>query len=216
MSATVVNPKDTDRAEAYELWMQAPQPMVTMFATLDVTRLWRKAKREGLKFNMLMCWCIGRAASRVEQFRMLPVGKDLVRYDRLGINVIVVNKSGGINTCDVPFSEDLRQFNRDYLALTRQVHDSCTHYDISADAMIIGTSALVETHIDGVVGMYSGIYNNPFLFWGAVGKHCFKRRIKLSFQFHHTQMDGLHAGRFLRLLQEEVRLAYSDKSQTKE
>ncbi len=206
MSATAVNPKDTDRAEAYELWMQAPQPMVTMFATLDVTRLWRKAKREGLKFNMLMCWCIGRAASRVEQFRMLPVGKDLVRYDRLGINVIVVNKSGGINTCDIPFSDDLQQFNRDYLALTRQVRESCTHYDISADTMIIGTSALVETHIDGVVGMYSGIYNNPFIFWGAVGKRWFKRQLKLSFQFHHTQMDGLHAGQFLRFLQEEVRL----------
>lgn len=47
MSATVVDPNDTDRAEAYELWMQAPQPMVTMFVALDVTRLWRKAKREG-------------------------------------------------------------------------------------------------------------------------------------------------------------------------
>ncbi len=33
----------------------------------------------------------------------------------------------------------------------------------------------------------------------------FSRRLPLSLQFHHTQMDGLHAGRFLRLLQEAVK-----------
>ncbi len=204
MSATKVNPQETDRAEAYTLWIGAPQPMVTMFTTLEVGRLWRKARREGLKFNMLMCHSIGRAAAQVEEFRTLPVGREMYRYDRLGINVIVANKAGGINTCDIPYSEDLRQFNRDYLALTRQVHDTCTHYDISAGTMIIGTSALVEAHIDGVVGMYSGIYNNPFIFWGAVRRGWFGRRLTLSFQFHHTQMDGLHAARFLRLLQEAV------------
>lgn len=207
MLAEIVNPNETARAEAFELWMQAPQPMVTMFTTLDVTRLWHKAKREHLKFNMLMCWCIGKAAMQVPEFKLLPVGKDLVKYDRLGINVIVENKDGGINTCDIPYSEDLQQFNKDYLALTEKVRQSCTHYDISSETMIIGTSALVETQIDGVVGMYSGIYNNPFIFWGAVRKHWFRRILKLSFQFHHTQMDGLHAACFLRLLQQEIKNA---------
>ena len=28
--------------------------------------------------------------------------------------------------------------------------------------------------------------------------------LKLSFQFHHTQMDGAHAGRFLELLQSNI------------
>lgn len=37
--AKEINPKDTKRAEAYELWMQAPNPMVTFFKTLDVTNL---------------------------------------------------------------------------------------------------------------------------------------------------------------------------------
>ncbi len=205
MSATLVDPRETDRAEAFELWIGAPQPTVTMFTTLEVGRMWRKARREGLKFNMLMCHAIGRAAVQVKEFMTLPVGREMYRYDRIGINVIVMNKNGGINTCDIPYCDDLRQFNRDYLALTRQVRESCTHYDISAETMIIGTSAIVETRIDGVAGMYSGIYNNPFIFWGAVRKGWFSRRLPLSFQFHHTQMDGLHAGRFLRLLQEAVK-----------
>ncbi|MEY8420662.1 hypothetical protein AALA83_15490 [Oscillospiraceae bacterium 44-5] len=34
--AKEINPKDTTRAMAFELWMQAPNPMVTFFKTIDV------------------------------------------------------------------------------------------------------------------------------------------------------------------------------------
>ena len=70
--------------------------------------------------------------------------------------------------------------------------------------MVIGTSAIVDTEIDGAVGMNSGIFNNPFLIWGKYHKGLFKTTLKLSFQFHHTQMDGAHAGRFLQRLQGNI------------
>lgn len=37
MKPTVIHPKTTTRVKAYELWMNAPNPMVTVFKTLDVT-----------------------------------------------------------------------------------------------------------------------------------------------------------------------------------
>ena len=50
-----VNPKETTRAYAFDMWMNAPMPMVvTLFRTLDVTRLRKISRRRGLKFNMLM------------------------------------------------------------------------------------------------------------------------------------------------------------------
>ena len=36
-----VDPTQTSRAYAFEMWMQAPMPMVTLFKTLDVSRLVR-------------------------------------------------------------------------------------------------------------------------------------------------------------------------------
>ena len=59
-----VNPKETTRAYAFEMWMNAPMPMLTFFKTLDVTRLVRISKRTGLKFNMLMCSGGRQAASK--------------------------------------------------------------------------------------------------------------------------------------------------------
>lgn len=198
-----VNPQETDRAYAFEMWMNAPMPMVTFFKTLNVSRLVRISHKSGMKFNMLMCWCIGKAAMGVKEFYMLPVGGKLMQYDTLAVNTIVLNRKGEVSSCDIPFCDDLSQFNRDYLRLTRQVADSGVNHDL-ADSMVIGTSALAQYEIDGAVGMYSGIFNNPFLIWGKYKRHFLKTTLTVSLQFHHTQMDGAHASRFLDGIQKEM------------
>lgn len=203
MKPYAVDPKSTARAEAYMLWMNAPNPMVTFFKTLDVTPLVKLCRRRGLRFNMLLCYCIGKAASEVGEFYMLPVDRELLKYDSIAVNTIVRNRQGGVSSCDVPFSGGLEQFNADYLRLTRRCAESYENHDLT-DSMVIGTSAIVDTEIDGAVGMNSGIFNNPFIIWGKYRKGVFKTTLSLSFQFHHTQMDGAHAGRFLALLQESI------------
>ena len=142
-----IEPQMTTRASAYELWMNAPNPMVTFFKTLDVTNLVSVSRKKGYKFNMLMDYCIGKAAVPIKEFYILPV----------------------------------------------------------EDSMVIGTSAIIDTEIDGAVGMNSGIFNNPFMLWGKYRKKLFRYYLPVSFQFHHTQMDGAHAGRFLENLQTNVR-----------
>lgn len=204
MKPQAVDPGATSRAEAYALWMDAPNPMVTFFKTLDVTPLVRLSRRKGLKFNMLLCWCIGSAASRVKEFYLLPVGKELLRYDTLAVNTIVKNRLGEVSSCDVPYSDDLARFNSDYLRLTKQVTESCENHDLT-ESMVIGTSAIIDTELDGAVGMNSGIFNNPFIIWGRYHRGLLKTTLTISFQFHHTQMDGAHAGRFLALVQENIR-----------
>ena len=178
-----VNPKDTDRAAAYALWMKAPNPMVTFFKTFDVTNLIKVSRKRKLKFNMLLDYCIGRAAAEIKEFYILPVGDKLIRYDAIAVNTIVKNKEGEVSSCDLAFDADL-----------------------SETCMVIGTSAIIDTEIDGAVGMNSGIFNNPFIIWGRYKKKWFRYYLPLSFQFHHTQMDGAHAGVFLKNLQSEINL----------
>lgn len=200
-----IDPKETSRACAFELWMKAPMPMVTFFKSLNVSRLIKISRKSKLKFNMLMCYCIGKAASGIKEFYLLPVGGKLLQYDSIAVNTIVANKDGEISSCDIPFSDDLSQFNKEYLLLTKQVSESCVNHDLN-QSMVIGTSALVQYEIDGAVGMYSGIFNNPFLIWGKYKRRLFKTTLLVSFQFHHTQMDGYHASLFLDELQKQIDL----------
>ena len=198
-----VDPNQTKRAMAFKLWMDAPNPMVTFFKTLDVAPLVRISKKKKYKFNMLLVYCIGKAAKDMEVFYLLPVGKKLIQYPTIAVNTMVENQIGEVSSCDILFHESLPQFNSDYLNYTRQVAETGENRDLT-DSMVIGTSAVTNVDIDGAVGMYSGIYNNPFIIWGRYKKKLFKTELTISFQFHHTQMDGAHAGAFLEQLQHEI------------
>lgn len=199
-----IDPKDTTRNMAYELWMKAPNPMVTFFKILNVTNIVKVSKKKNMKFNMLLDFCIGKAAVSVNEFYILPVDDKLMKYDTIAVNTIVKNKNDEVSSCDIMQTDDLDEFNQEYLKHTVQVAETCQDRDLSEDSMVIGTSAIIDTDIDGVVGMNSGIFNNPFIIWGKYRKKLFRYELSISFQFHHTQMDGAHAGKFLANLQEEI------------
>ena len=198
-----INPKDTSRAQAFELWMKSPMPMVTLTKTFDVTRLCKASKRRGLKFNLLLCWCIGKAASWMEEFYLLPEQGKLYKYNRLAINVIVNNKDGGISSCDIPYTDDMESFGQDYTTQTQAASSSCQSFFVDG-AMVIGTSAMVETELDSIVNQYTDQFCNPMVFWGRYRKGWLRTTLPISFQFHHVQMDGGQAARFLEELQRTI------------
>ena len=199
-----VDPQKTPRAQAFALWMQAPMPMVTLFQTMDVTRLVKQCKKRNISFHPVFCWCIGKAAARMKEFSLLPVGNCLMQFDRLAINTIVKTSTGAIASCDIPYHKDLPTFYRRYRRLTRQVASTGAPYEAGKDYMVIGTSALPQFPIEGAVNLYAGCFNNPFLIWGKYETHLFQTTLKLSFQFHHTQMDGEHGAEFFSYLQQEL------------
>lgn len=199
-----VNPKDTTRAQAFDLWMTSPMPMVTLTKTFDVTHLRKVAEHKGWKFNMLMCWCICKAAGQIDEMFLLPEHGKLYRYDRLAINVIVNNKKGGISSCDIAYREDIEQFNEEYMRLTMRTTECCESTLLN-DYMIVGTSALVQTELDSIINQYTDKFSNPMVMWGKYRKKWFKTTLPISLQYHHVQMDGGQGSAFLALLQEEMK-----------
>ena len=200
---TEVNPKDTDRAEAFEMWMTSPMPMVTLTKTYEVSNLLKTSKKTHVKFNALLCWCIGKAATQIKEFYLLPDAGKLFQFDDIAINVIVNNCKGGINSCDIPFTEDITKFIDVYNTLTAQVSAECKSSFLE-DYMIVGTSAIVQTDLDCIVNQYTDKFCNPMVMWGKYRKGWFKTTLPISFQFHHVQMDGGHGAMFLKLLQKEI------------
>ena len=200
---TEVNSQDTKRAEAFELWMSSPMPMGTLTYSFDVSNLIKVSRRLGVKFNALLCWCIAKAATQTEEFYLLPENGKLFQYDCIAVNVIVNNTKGGINSCDIPFTDDLKEFVQEYDTLTEKTSTECKSSFLE-DHMIVGTSAMIQTELDSIVNQYTDKFCNPMVMWGKYRKHWFKTTLPISFQFHHVQMDGAHAGRFLSNLQNEI------------
>ena len=198
-----VVPQETTRAEAFSLWMTSPMPMVTLTKTFNVSKLLKASKKRGVKFNALLCWCIAKAASGIKEFYVLPEKDKLFKYDSIAINVIVNNCKGGINSCDIAYTDDVEQFAKEYNLLTAQVATQCKSSFLE-DSMIIGTSAMIETELDSIINQYTDKFCNPMLMWGKYRRHWIKTNLPISFQFHHVQMDGGHGAYFLEQLQQEI------------
>lgn len=199
-----VNPNDTPRGRQFEIWKNAPNPMLVFVKKMDVTRLVKISKKKHLKFNMLLDYCIGKAALNQKEFYLLPVGDKLMKFDKIAVNTMVKNKTGEVSSCDIEFNGNFISYSRDYQKYTTEVANSCVDRDLSQDCMVIGTSAVIDTELEFAGGMYSGIFNNPFIIWGRYSHHFFRYYLNISFQFHHTQMDGAHAVSFLNKLQKEI------------
>ena len=183
-----VNSQDTLRGEAFELWMSSPMPMVTLTKTFDVSRVLKMSKKLDIGFNALLCWCIVKAAVRMEVFYLLPEQGKLYKYDRLAVNVIVKNKKGGINSCDIPYEGDLKQFLEVYDRKTSQVASECKSLFLD-DYMVVGTSAMIQTELDCIVNQYTDKFCNPMVMWGKYRKGLFGVKLPISFQFHHASIS---------------------------
>lgn len=209
---TEINPQETTRATAFELWMSSPMPMVTLVKTLDVSHMIKYCRRNHLSFNMMMCWCIGKAASQIPEFFSLPQDDKMYRFSRLAIGPVVANSEGGINYCDIPYSDSIQQFSADYRSICSKAAAMCENICLDKEMMVIATSAMIETELDCIVNQYAKGFNNPMVMWGryheaivpSLSHSWFRTTLAVSFQFHHVQMDGGQGALFLRLLQQEM------------
>ena len=89
-------------------------------------------------------------------------------------------------------------------ALVKELGKHFVECDDEGNETVLGA----DVKIDGTVGMYSGIFNNPFIIWGRYRRKFFKYNLPVSFQFHHTQMDGEQAGKFLENLKSAIIRCY--------
>ena len=200
---TEINPQDTSRAQAFEFWMTSPMPMVTLTKTFNVSKILKASRKSNIRFNALLCWCIGKAASQISEFYLLPEQGKLFKYDRIAINVIVKNSKGGLNSCDIAYTDDVEQFAMEYNQLTTQVASQCKSSFLE-DSMIVGTSAVIETELDSIVNQYTDKFCNPMVMWGRYRRNWLRTTLPISFQFHHVQMDGGHGANFLEQLQQVI------------
>ena len=63
-------------------------------------------------------------------------------------HTLVKNKTGEVSSCDLQYSDNLEEFNQQYLKYTTEVADTCQDRNLSGDSMVIGTSVIIDTDID--------------------------------------------------------------------
>ena len=177
-----VNPALTSRAQSFALFASAPMPMLTVFKTLDVTKAVKEAKKRRVKLNAVLCHAVYLAAKDINEMHYLV-------------------KDGKLLNCNVPASENFSVFYSDYNRIIEKALEENESQE-DTEMASIGTSAILTGSIDGLVNLYSPAFTNPFLVWSRYESKFLRKKLKVSFQFHHAQLDGAEAVLFLENLQQ--------------
>ena len=202
----VITPAEAGRELEYGYWINNRMPMVHITVTFDVTRLVRRHRRDKrMKMNILMCYCIVKAAQQVKEMHTQVSGKEMIWSDKINVQTILKDKNGQLRFADLPCTDTLEVFADNYYRISKEVWDTCEHH-LDPEGHFVGTSCASTTlPLDSIQNQCNEDFMIPFLMWGAYRK-CFPWRYKLpiSLQFHHVQMNGSEAVRFMELIQEEM------------
>ena len=122
--------------------MQAPMPMVTLYEDPWMCGASVPEPEAGLQIQYAPVLVYRKRRPRsMEDFYLASGGRQAHAIRPPGRQYgEVATRDGGIATCDIPVSADLKQFNQDYLKLTEQVRESGESYELGEEYMVIGTS----------------------------------------------------------------------------
>ena len=199
-----IDPMETSRRSQFECFRNCACPTIVATKIYDVTPLLRYGRKHNMKFNMLLCWLMGKVASKIDVLYTIYEPYRLYKYDKICVNIVVPSSNDCVNLCDVPYNDSLEQFAADYDRITYQsIHEQ---RDILLDDYArLGTSAVIQTELASVTGGYNDKYTNPFLSWARYHKGWLKTTLPITLRANHIQMDGGHCARYLEMLQEEIK-----------
>lgn len=196
----IIKIADFPRKKLYEQYIDAIQPICYATVNVDISQIVKYDK-----INPVMMYCIQNAAQKEKHFHYDFYNEnELVYYDNVCTNLVVVGNDGELHYASIPYNERYDDFENDYIKITKYCRENNADYTLDNCAKI-ETSTTTSVVFESVQSGYGSKLLRPFLAWGKYEKKLFKSCVKITIRFHHALLDGGIISRFFVYLQEELK-----------
>ena len=192
------------RKARFEYFSSLAYPYVGVTVNVDITELLSKIKEKRLPFFLTVCYCVGRAANAVPEFRQRIQDGQIVEYDHCRTSHTVALDDGTYCYCnlesDMGFADYIPYAVREQ---EKAKEEATIHEEDNLDMIFISTLPwLSYTSLVQPVPMPAD--SNPRITWGKYFQQEGKTFLPLSVLCHHALADGLHIARFYEQLDKEI------------
>ena len=202
MTKTKIDTNTFDRKDMYARFMNYSDPIGTITATVDITKLVR-LKRKGHKLNALLNYCILKAANRIKEFHYAQESDGLYYYDKITMMGVVFGKDGNLYLSCWDYFDNFKDFEENYIKNNKEVYETNTPKTYK-DTAVLSSSAFVQYPLDSAIINMGKEITFCFFTWGKYKKGYLRYKQTISLRFHHAFFDGGHIGTFFTYLQEEI------------
>ena len=198
----VIDEKTWERAVHCAIFRNSVDPAFCVTFEADITNFKQKVKEQEFSFTMAMVYAVCKCANEIEAFRYRFLDGKIVLFDHIDTAFTYLNpKTELFKVVNVPMIDGIKE----YVELATKTAQEQTEYftgPLGNDIFQCSPMPWVTyTHISHT---NSGKKDNatPLFDWGKYYEKEGKIMIPISVQAHHSFVDGLHIGQFVKRLQE--------------
>ena len=193
------------RKEQFNFFKNYENPFFNICANVDVTKLFKFVKKNNYSFFLSSLYASIKAANLIEQFRYRIKNDDVIIYDTINLGSTVLNDDETFNFCYFDYCPDFEKF---YTAAKKIIEQNKIHR-FKMDAHREKDNVIYYSVIPWIsftsfshARNYSTRESIPKIVFGKITKVGEKINMPVSVEVHHALVDGLHVGKYFKLLQE--------------
>ncbi|PHP68468.1 chloramphenicol acetyltransferase [Zhengella mangrovi] len=192
------------RAGQFAHFRAYAQPHFSITAPLDVSRLVRRLKPEGVSVFNACVYAITEGGNAVPELRTRFSGDRVYEHEAVGASFTVPLQAGGFAFCEVGRNRDFERFDRtcsQAIEAARQ-QQGLTDTTADQDAWLF-LSCLPWLSFSAMTHALRGPEDCvPRIAWGRYHEDAAGRLVvPVSIQVHHALVDGEHVGAFFAAAQ---------------
>lgn len=195
-----------NRRSTFEFFRDYEDPYFNIAANLDVTRLYRFCKENGVAFSLATLFLSLQSANEIREFRLRMIGETVVEFDRVEATQTILNDDETFSFCYFELKDDIVEFDRAGKA-SREKYKALKTFDVESDRIdLIYYSAIPWVSFTSF--KHASRSNNrqtvPRMVFGKMVENGSARQMPFSVEAHHALVDGIHVGKLFNLFQAKL------------
>lgn len=194
------------RKSHYEYFKDYSMPFFSVSANVDITKLYRYAKRKHLSFFATMLYFVMKAVNQIEELKYRIRENTVVLHDIVHPAYTVMSDDQLFLFVETLFEEDIISFESHVKEdIKKAENKEGLSDDLSRDDWIY-ISSLPWLNFTSVTHPYdqNRVDSYPRITWGKYLIEDEKVTIPLSLSIHHALGDGYHASQFFQFFKEQI------------
>jgi chloramphenicol O-acetyltransferase type A len=194
------------RKRTYEFFREYDDPFFNFTANIDVSRLYRFCKDNGLSFSLSALYYTLVAANEIREFRIRNFKGRLVEFDIIHATQTILNDDETFSFAYFGMVADIREFELNGKAAMAK-YRALKSFDVESDRV-----DLVYCSVIPWVSFTSFKHASrsdreqtiPRIVYGRIFEDGDRRLMPLSVEANHMIMDGFHVGKLFNRFQELI------------
>ena len=196
------------RRTTYEFFKSYEDPFFNFTANVDVTRLYRFCKENGIAYSLTGLFYSQQTVNAIPEFCIRLIDGKLIQFDAIHATQTILNEDETFSFCYFENKTDVFEFNAAGKAALEK-YKALKTFDVESDRLdmiyysvipwVSFTSFKHATRIEKTQTV-------PRIVFGKMFDDGSVKKMPVSVEANHAIMDGLHVGKYFNMFQETIAL----------